>query len=228
MWNRKELKEKAKAAFRANYWKCVAVSVIFLIIAGGFAASMPGNKGAEDAAMSAQVSGVSTTEIVAIVLALMGVIAAIGTIAFVINLFLINPLQVGCSKFFKENAEFPAEFNELGKPFKTNYGTVILAMFLKNLFLALWALLFVIPAIVKAYSYRMVPYILADEPEISALDAITKSRNMMRGQKWRAFVLDLSFIGWAILSVLTGGILFVFYVGPYKLQTDAELYLALK
>ena len=82
--------------------------------------------------------------------------------------------------------------------------------------------------IIKAYSYRMVPYILKEHPELSGTKAITLSRQMMNGHKWNAFVLDLSFIGWIILSALTLGILHIFYVGPYIQATDAELYEALK
>ena len=74
----------------------------------------------------------------------------------------------------------------------------------------------------------MVEFISADNPEMSATEVITKSRDMMRGNKWKAFVLDLSFIGWLILTGITAGILGIFYVYPYMYQTDAELYLALK
>jgi uncharacterized membrane protein len=116
----------------------------------------------------------------------------------------------------------------LGVGFQDGWGNVVLVMFLKNLFLMLWTLLFIIPGIVKIYSYRMVPYILKEHPELSGTKAITLSRQMMNGHKWNAFVLDLSFIGWIILSALTLGILHIFYVGPYIQATDAELYEALK
>ena len=116
----------------------------------------------------------------------------------------------------------------LGRAFKPNWRGNVKTMFLRDLFLFLWSLLFFIPAIIKAYSYRMVPYILADHPEMSGTEVITLSRQMMNGSKWRAFVLDLSFIGWHILSALTMGILGIFYVTPYKCSTDAELYQALK
>ena len=85
-------------------------------------------------------------------------------------------------------------------------------------------MLFIIPGIVKAYAYRMVPYILKEHPELSGTQAITLSRRMMKGNKGDAFVLDLSFIGWILLSALTFGILHLFYVGPYIQATDAELY----
>ena len=101
-------------------------------------------------------------------------------------------------------------------------------MVLRDIFTFLWCLLFFIPGVIKHYSYRMVPYILADDPEIGAMDAITLSRRMMDGHKWNTFVLDLSFLGWDLLSALTMGLLGVFYVNPYKYSTGAELYQVLK
>ena len=103
---------------------------------------------------------------------------------------------------------------------------MILVMFLKNLFIALWTLLFIVPGIIKMYSYRLVPYILKEHPELTGTQAITLSRKMMNGHKADAFVLDLSFLGWILLSALTCGILHIFYVGPYIQATDAELYKA--
>ena len=73
-------------------------------------------------------------------------------------------------------------------------------MFLKGLFQGLWSLLFVIPGIIKSYEYRMIPYILSENPNISRKRAFEISKQMMKGNKWDTFVLDLSFIGWQILS----------------------------
>ena len=92
----------------------------------------------------------------------------------------------------------------------------------------LWTCLFIIPGIIKSYSYRMVPYILADNPELGAVEAITLSRQMMDGNKGRAFLLDLSFIGWTILTIITLGIVGLFWANPYFYATDAELYRTLK
>ena len=89
-------------------------------------------------------------------------------------------------------------------------------------------MLFVIPGIVKGYEYRMIPYLLAEHPEMSTKDAFARSKEMMSGNKWKAFVLDLSFLGWKLLSLLTCGILSVFYVTPYEHATNAALYDALK
>ena len=149
-----------------------------------------------------------------------------GLVGLVLGLMVFNPLIVGCYRFFLRNSLGGAELNELGAGFKDNWGTVILTMFLRNLFIFLWALLLIVPGIIKAYSYRMVPYILKEHPELSGTQAITLSRKMMNGHKADAFVLDLSFLGWILLSALTCGILHIFYVGPYIQATDAELYKA--
>jgi uncharacterized membrane protein len=151
-----------------------------------------------------------------------------GLASLVLSILVFNPLIVGCYRFFLKNSRGGAELNELGAGFKDDWGNVVLVMFLRNLFLALWTLLFIVPGIIKAYSYRMVPYILADDPEIGAKDAITLSRQMMDGHKWNTFVLDLSFIGWNLLSLLTFGLVGVFYANPYQFSTNAELYKVLK
>ena len=100
-------------------------------------------------------------------------------------------------------------------------------MLLVQIYIMLWTLLFYIPGIVKSYSYAMTPYILLDKPELSATDAITESRKMMNGHKMELFILDLSFIGWILLSLLTCGILFL-YVAPYMQAARAEFYRTLK
>ena len=97
-----------------------------------------------------------------------------------------------------------------------------------DLFTYLWSLLFVIPGIIKGYEYRMIPYILAENPGIDYREAFAASKQMMDGNKWKAFVLDLSFFGWNFLSIFTCGILAIFYVMPYIYMTNAELYVALK
>ena len=88
-------------------------------------------------------------------------------------------------------------------------------------------MLFVIPGIIKAYEYRMIPFILAENPDIKMEDAFALSKRMMDNEKLNAFVLDISFIGWMILGALSCGIFHIFYVNPYYQLTNAELYLVL-
>ncbi len=107
------------------------------------------------------------------------------------------------------------------------FGTTLLTGLLISIFTALWSLLFIIPGIVKSYSYAMSYYILNDNPTMSATAAIDESRRMMDGHKAELFVLDLSFIGWYILVSLTFGLLSL-YVVPYHNATRAAFYENLK
>lgn len=119
-----------------------------------------------------------------------------------------------------------AEATEIFSGFK-NFGTTLVAGILVPIFTALWTLLFFIPGIVKSYSYSMTYYILNDNPDMTASEAITESRRIMDGNKWRLFCLDFSFIGWMILSVFTFGIL-IFWVAPYMQMARAEFYESIK
>ena len=142
--------------------------------------------------------------------------------------FIGNPILVGGSRFFVTSLNQPARVGEVGYAFDHNFLNVVKTMFLRDLYTFLWGLLLIIPGIVKSYEYRMIPYILAENPEISTKEAFAKSKAMMAGQKWKAFVLDLSFIGWELLSLFTAGLPHVFYVGPYRDLTNAALYEALE
>ena len=103
------------------------------------------------------------------------------------------------------------------------YTRVFCALFLVNLFTFLWALLLIIPGIMKAFSYALTPYIIMDEPELTARQAITRSCEIMQGRRWKLFCLYLSFIGWGILCLLTFGIGFLWLV-PYMNASIAAFY----
>ncbi|MBQ6143280.1 MAG: DUF975 family protein [Clostridia bacterium] len=96
-----------------------------------------------------------------------------------------------------------------------------------SVFTFLWSLLFFIPGIIKAYSYSMSPYIMAENPNIGALEAITKSKEMMKGHKFEFFILDLSFIFWYLLILITCGFASI-YIAPYVNATRTNFYLKLK
>ena len=94
-------------------------------------------------------------------------------------------------------------------------------------FTFLWSLLLVIPGIIKAYAYSMSFYILADNPELTASEALAKSQSLMRGHKMELFILELSFIGWFFLIGLTFGLAAI-YVAPYMEATMANFYNSIK
>lgn len=121
----------------------------------------------------------------AVILIIIGGAAKLGYAIF--NLKLVDDKEVAFSDLF-------SQFHRLGDGFCMN--------FLVALYTFLWTLLFIIPGIIKKYSYAMTPYILAENPQMSASDAITESRRIMDGNKWRLFCLGISFIGWWLLCTL--------------------------
>lgn len=252
MWDRKELKEKAKAAFKKNYWKCVLVSVIIALLFGAGSAvtyRMSGGSSevtvngetvtAEQAVASIQQTltqvaaqnNISTEELVETLLVvgtvLAAVLAVVATVNTLLRIFVWDLFEIGGDRFYVVNTAEQATLHELLRGFSPRYGRNVLSLFLRSLYIALWSMLLVIPGIVKSYSYRLIPYLLAENPDMSRKEAFLLSRQLMKGNKWRAFVLDLSFLGWDILSIFTFGLLQIFYVRPYRAAADAELYKAL-
>ena len=105
----------------------------------------------------------------------------------------------------------------------TNYWRNVWSMLLVSIFTVLWSLLFIIPGIIKLFSYAMTPYIIVDNPELTANEAIDRSRMMMRGHKFDLFWLYLGFIGWFFLCILTCGIGFL-WLTPYVEAAKAAFY----
>lgn len=150
-------------------------------------------------------------------------------IALVFTILIAEPLIVAGRRYFiKATEEENAKMNEMGEVFKKGcWINVTITMLLKNIYNVLWYLT-IIGGFIKTYEYKMIPYILAENPKVNRKEAFKLSKEMMRGNKWKTFVLDLSFILWNMLSVLTFGLLNILYVNPYKSMTFAELYKELK
>lgn len=218
MWNRKELKEKGKTALKRNYWKSVLVSAVLAGVIGGAGFCSGSAQNGADIAFD------STWAIIG------AAVITILLLAIVILTFelLVNPFEVGVNKFRLNALKDKGNVSDMGMGFDVSYKRNVKVLFFRDLYVMLWLLLFIIPGIVKIYEYRMIPYLLADNPNMSKQEAFRNSKAMMKGNKWRAFVLDLSFILWDILGVITFGIVSVLWVDPYKHLTDASLYNALK
>lgn len=172
---------------------------------------------------------VATTVYIITFLVICGIIiVVIIAIAGAVAMFLFNPLRVGADRFMLKSVDDKAEIKELAYAFDHSYINVVKTMFHVDLRVFLWALLFVIPGIYKKYQYRMVPYILAEQPDMNYKEALQMSKDMMNGEKWHALVLDLSFVLWHMLGMITCGIVEIFYVNPYVELTDASLYRRLR
>jgi uncharacterized membrane protein len=227
-WTRAELKARAKYSLRANYWKSVLVAFILMLIGGGVSSSgssdrsYTGNEYID--AVGGQVAG---PWVWVLGLGMVVVFAAV-VVGLVLTVFVINPLNLGCKKYFLDASDGNANLGNLGYAFQNCYTNVTYVLFLQDLFLVLWTCLFIIPGIYKAYEYRMIPYLLSEDAQLSFTQAKNLSRDMMQGEKWNAFVLDVSFIFWELLSACTLGLVGVFWVDPYYQLTGVELYKVLR
>ena len=230
--NRSELKQRAKEGLKKYYWMALLVSMIasmFGVSQSGtsFNISIPASR-----AGTSQSSGgdVSITAVIAILLVCLIVFLIIWVFALTIQAFLSNVVEVGLCAYFMESQSTGADagFAKLFYGFSCgNYINVVKVMFMQKIFIFLWSLLLFIPGIIKAYEYAMVPYIVAENPNIGYKEALERSRDMMKGHKFELWVLQLSFIGWMMLGVLACciGTLFVL---PYQNATYAEYYMELK
>ncbi len=242
-WTRSDLKWRAKEAFRKNYWAAVLVSFILAIVAasGGKGAAQSGAGNAVNSEYSYSVNIFDTGQVSSsvgrmfsgagslwtMILALVGAsaVVTVALIGIILHFLVGNVLEVGARSFYIDNLFSTPGPGKILSAFRSgNYGNVVKVMFCRDLFTFLWSLLFVIPGIVKSYEYKMVPYLLAEYPGMDRKEAFDRSREMMYGQKWNTFVLDLSFIPWNILSSITFGLVGLFYVAPYQDATYAELY----
>ena len=226
MWQMDQVKKRGREAFKANYWPCVLVSFIVGLVYFFVSFSIKVNNGSN---MGQSGYHITATQGFTTASAISGIAIAIFIIKELISVFLYNPLCVGGGLFFKENV-LNQENSDTGllKEGFSPYGHIVLTLFLRDLFIILWTLCFIIPGIIALYSYRMIPYILKDKPELSPMEAIKESKRMMEGHRLHAFAYDLSFIGWALLAVLTCGIVGVFWYGPYRMSSNAALYLTLR
>ena len=230
MWTRALLKENAKIAFKRNYWTCVIVSVILMLVGGGVeggssAVNLNYNISGTDSNIALNITG---KEFILMSLVAIGVLIVL-LFGILFTTFVTNVIEVGGKRYYMENREHKTAIGQLFYGFQGgNYLDCVKTMFFRDLYIFGWSLLLIIPGIIKTFSYQMVPYILAENPNLSKDRAIELSCEMMDGHKFESFVLGLSFIGWDILNTITIGILGIFYLNPYKHATYAEFYSAIK
>ena len=236
MWDRKDVKARGKKNFKGNYWKSVLCALLLSILTctAGVSSRFAGGGDDDDSGTSEVVNDVSNeldsvdTGTAATIIGVIVLILLVVTIIHVLlKIFIFNPLQVGCYGFFKENAGSANPDLGILKTGFTMYGHTFITLFLRDLFMFLWTLLLIFPGVIKAYSYRMVPFILRDHPEMTAREVITASRKMMDGHKWNVFVFDLSYIGWFLLGAITLGLVNVFWTEPYRQNANAIIYRSL-
>lgn len=157
------------------------------------------------------------------------ILALICAIEFVYVFLICNPIIVGSRKFFIMNVtNDKTKVGTILEPFKSkNYYGIVKILFLQTIYLFLW-LFTIVGFFIKIYEYRMIPFILADNPNINSKEAFLLSKKMMNGNKWEMFKFDMSYIGWYLLSFVTLGLSAILYSNPYKDAATAQIYLKLK
>ncbi len=208
-----DFRARARQSLKGKWGVSVAVGFVASLLMGGVWVS-GGSGAAEDG--SGYLSFVNqkvflwvlTAFFISTLLALMiGGVIQLGWCKF--NLNLINGKEARFGDLF-------SQFHRLGAG--------ILMNLTLSLFIALWSLLLIIPGIIATYAYAMVPYLMAEFPELRVMDAIRESKRLMKGNKWRLFCLQFSFLGWAFLTVLTFGIGNL-WLTPYMHAADAAFYM---
>lgn len=156
-------------------------------------------------------------------------LAVMSILSLAFSIFIANPLIVALRRYFiKARKKQNTKINVVLDIFKKeSWLKVAITMLLKDIFTLLWFLT-IVGGFIKMYEYAMIPYIMGDNPKMKWKETFKISKQMMKGNKWKLFMLDLSFMGWEILSLFTFGLLNIFYVNPYKIATNVELYEVLK
>ena len=225
MWNRQQVKEQAKQIMKRNYWKMFVVTLIASTLTGEKTTIIERIQDFASNNISYDTSPIFYSSNFQYIFYSFISVASILGIFYTI--FIGNVIVVGKNRYFIKNHVENPELGEIFSGFKGNYLNVVKIMFLMDLKTLLWLFLFIVPGIIKAYEYSMIPYLLAENPNLSADEAFSLSKQMTTGQKADLFVLDLSFIGWIILGLICCGI-GILFVLPYPQAARAEVYLNLK
>lgn len=246
MTTRAELKSRAKQCLSRYYWWAFLACMLAGILGGGSGGGIQMGAGAPNISFNftknvslggaeghSAVNGFSRMNLLYILtfLTVFLIAVMIGlVIGAAFSAFVGNVVRVGSCRYFMESREQmqSAGIGRLFYAFESGrYLNTVKVMFMRSLFVLLWYLALIVPGVIKSYEYCLVPYILQDNPGIYYKDALNLSKEMMYGNKWRLFVLQWSFIGWKLLTLLTCGIGQIFLT-PYEEAVYAEFYADLR
>lgn len=254
MWSIRDMKERGWAWVRHIYGAAYAACLIVFVMNGLMSERMnpllPVNLSHP---LMEKLHGAGVFWQIFLLLSFSVVACMIGVMGLFFKFLVTNPMEVGVCRYFLVSRE-KGEAAELKLVFSafsgSSYWNVVKVLFLRDLYTFLWTLLLVVPGIYKTLEYRMIPYLLSENPRMGAKEAFAKTRDLMDGNRLKSFLLDLSFIGWNLLAsvaaaaaarILTAlpapGILWltvwaegliVLLVSPYEKSANTELYLYLR
>ncbi|MBE6894719.1 MAG: DUF975 family protein [Ruminococcaceae bacterium] len=224
-----DFRKMAREALKGNWLVAVGTGFIAYLLGGsiiysGGSGSVSVNGETAEQAATGLAAEPGLAAFLLMALATVSVIA----IAYAIVMTIIGgAVSMGYAKFNLNliNRNSP-KVEDLFSQFK-HFKRAFVMRFLKSLFIILWTFLFIVPGIIASYSYAMAPYILYENPDMTGREALTASKELMKGNKWRLFCLEISFIGWSLLSAITLGIGYLF-LRPYAEAAGAAFYREIK
>ena len=221
MWTSDEMKQRAKQTLQGKYWPILGVSILGGILQGSFFTLLADIYDPQDGIL------VLFSNFAMDLHTLIRIWITMVILSWIYSIFVGHTIWIGLTKYYLESVQRTPSVSHLFDFFRSSYGNVLKITFLYQLKIALWLLCFVVPGIIKIYEYRMVPFILAENPDMKSSEVFERSAQLTKNNKWNIFILELSFLGWILLGVLCCGIGVVF-VGPYVDMTMTHLYLHLK
>lgn len=243
-WTRRELKDYAKDFLRKHYWKAFVVCLIFTLLSNSNSSSdstsdydynynqpsvFDNRYEFEDfSEITSRTSGVNrlASSFFSFPIWLIGTstVAFLAILMLIISIFIGPLITVGKNRFFLQGFKGDVKIGYVFSTFnRDEFWGIFKCMFITNIKNFLWTLLLIIPGIIKAYEYSMVPYLLSKEPDLTSAEAIQISRGLTDGHKLDMFILDFSFLGWYFLGALLFGI-GTFFVVPYEEASKARLF----
>ena len=177
MWNRQQVKEQAKQIMKRNYWKMFLVTLIAGILSGDYVTVIQEVQGfVPDVVLPSMFSSI------------LSFLSMESIVGLLFSIFIGFAIRVGEQYYFIKNHYGNPALNEMFQGFKGNYLNVVKIMLIMELKIMLWLLLLVVPGIIKAYEYSMIPCLLAENPNITTDEAFSLSKQMTTGQKMDLFV----------------------------------------
>ena len=209
-----ELRLQARASLYKNYWPSVGAAFV-----ASFFGAWIGSNSATSNFEWRDVFESMPDRFKGILIAILGTVATFSLVKMILG----GVIQLGYASYLLKQQD--GEIHSVKDLFsKFDYfGQGFLQIFLRDLYILLWTLLFIIPGIIKGYAYAMTPFIMAENPSLTAKEAIKISQEKMQGHKWELFCLGFSFIGWEVLAILTLGIGYIF-LNPYISAAYAAFY----
>lgn len=229
-----DFRRRAREALKGHWFIAVIAGFIASLLGGltsvgGSSFSFSSNSTGGDTSVNPDtgIGGIEGIDIdpavLTTILAIVGVVAIIAIIFSFVYMIIGGAVSIGYASFNLDLIdEKDARVGSLFDHFD-EWKKAFVARILQSIYIALWSLLFIIPGIMASFSYVMVSYVMAENPELSAREALKESRRIMKGNRWRFFCMTFSFIGWNLLVVLTLGIASLWVV-PYEQAAIAAFY----